>query len=236
MKLKTLLKIDTAILLAGVVVAGTVFYNTVTITKQVESKPSASLMKKAFQNTLRVDFGRARCSATYIDKGIAVTASHCCLKFKLLANDNVQVKTFDDKFYKVLKYEVHPKAMNVDVCLLKLPSNLVLPGTKLANPEDLVLNQVVIIPSYAGGVRYSIRSGTILSEELVDVDPVTTMPINITTAMVEGGASGSGALNVRGELVGVTVLRLDQFISGIIPLRYIIEAINQTEVGRALRK
>lgn len=164
-----------------------------------------SLYDKIQRNTLHVFMpSGGRGSAVYITGNKALTAGHVCEE---QAPKKIMVKAHDGKRYLVDSYYMYEK-INVDLCLLTLELAPKLPGTKISK-DPTALTQFVFIGGYSGGTNYSIRGGSVYSEEVVQImdDPFgfkfITMRVQFMTVFGEGGISGSGVINQAGELVGI---------------------------------
>lgn len=196
--------------------------------------PSLSFMDKARMAVLRFDSEIGRGSATHVKNGIALSAAHVCHMLDELPERHGTLLDYEGNQLPILEYQVYPDN-NVDLCILKfIPINYI-PETPLAPMNSTVLQTKVFIPSFAGGVNYSIRSGTVLTQELVQMSFVQVLDVNITDAIAEPGASGSGAINANGEMIGITILKVGDRYSGLTPLKYLHEIINNSKLGNETR-
>jgi S1-C subfamily serine protease len=113
-----------------------------------------------------------------------------------------------DRTLTVVDYAVSADP-GVDACILKIKrlddGPLDYPGTKISASE-LPMDALVIIGSFSGGGNYSIRSGRFYLEDFANIDSQRYL-VTFINIPIEGGASGSGAVNSSGELVGIVSAR-----------------------------
>lgn len=203
-------------------------------------KPKPHLKTLARQATLRVESGGMRGSAIHLKDGIALSAAHVCELFPTMGNPIA--RDYKGRAIKIIAFEV---ALNgSDACILQLESFNDLPEMDLTKKVD-ALGTPIVLPSFAGGEEYSIKSGVLVSDETVPVmeDPVACMlspttckfhkyKVIVSTAPAQPGASGSGVLNEDGEVIGITVLGMyGGSLSGITPLSEVIQMINESIIG-----
>lgn len=193
-----------------------------------------SFMDKARMAVLRFDSEVGRGSATHVKNGIALSAAHVCHMLDELPEHYGTLLDYEGNQLPILSYQVYPDN-NVDLCILKFVPINYIPETALAPLNEVVLQTKVFIPSFAGGVNYSIRSGTVLTQEMVQVGPFELLDVNITDAIAEPGVSGSGALNAKGEMIGITILKVGNNHSGLTPLKYLHEIIEHSALGDETR-
>lgn len=164
-----------------------------------------SLYDKIRANTFHVHMPNGgKGSAVYLQKNKALTAGHVC---ENQDQRKMVLEAHDRKRYVSSKYFMY-ESIETDLCLITLEHIPNLPGTKL-DKEPTGLTQFVFIGGFSGGRNYSIRSGTVYSEEVVAVQnelfalAFTIMRVQFISVFGEGGISGSGVINTDGELVGI---------------------------------
>lgn len=193
-----------------------------------------SFMDKSRMAVLRFDTEVGRGSATHVKNGVALTAAHVCHMLDNIPEHTGTLLDYEGNNLPILEYQVYPDN-NVDLCIIKFVPISYIPETPLAPLEETVLQTKVFIPSFAGGVNYSIRSGVVLTQELVQMGFEQILDVNITDAIAEPGASGSGAVNSKGEMIGITILKVGNNHSGLTPLKYLHEIINNSKLGHETR-
>jgi S1-C subfamily serine protease len=229
-------------LLVAIVSIGLISFQLAAPTKQVEQDRRAfekSLKERALHIVTDVGMG----SAIYLDKGLALTAGHVCEMFakaKKVAALDYKKNNLRIEFYEMVKKE----EIIVDLCLLKVSLIDSLPITSLAQEDSISIGTPLYNPNYGGGKYYSLTSGMILADAVLEVPVGECFPPFIPCTKFEAfavqiascpgipGASGSGVLNTKGELIGILVIGMNYgTASGIVDLEAIKRFLNDSKLA-----
>lgn len=168
-------------------------------------------------------------SATHLYKNIFLSARHVCDEATPGVMELVQ---HDKKAFAVKETIITDSASN-DLCLLRTEEEATTPTTKLANPDTFsALGERAFIGGYSGGRFYSVRTGYIYLEGMVQImDKAGPIPMRLQFLSVIGepGISGAGVFNKERELVGVAVAVGPQGL-GIMPLKAIVAFLKAHKV------
>lgn len=181
--------------------------------------------------TVRVDTEVGRGSAVHLQKNVMMSARHVCELFAESPRNTV--KEWDGYETEITEWEL-AKDPEADVCIFKVAGEVRLPEAHLADPHESIILKGVIIPSYAGGVEYSVRAGTVITSEFAYMSMMSRFKINITTAYAAPGASGSGDFNEKGEIIGITSLQINGMYSGIVRLECLYKLLQESKLGHEI--
>lgn len=195
------------------------------------SKNNLPLMTYLNQVTVKVMTEVGRGSAVHLKNNVMMSAGHVCELFNQSPHN--YVVEHDGYEAEIIEFEM-AKDPEADICIFKVAGEVRLPEVELADPHESIILKGVIIPSYAGGVDYSVRAGTVITSEYAYMGPFWRLKINITTAYASPGASGSGDFNEKGELIGITSLQINQTYSGIVRLECLWQLLLESKLGHEI--
>ena len=133
--------------------------------------------------------------------------------------------------YEAVVVAVDPKA---DLALLKIqaPPEQKFPAVKFAQDDDLLLGETVLAMGNPFGLGGSVSRGILSSKSRQQ--PAGTEVLEIphwlqTDAAVNHGSSGGPLVNLRGELIGLSVAMLEQAqgINFAIPVRQLLDSLSE---------
>lgn len=206
--------------LAALVTTGQLYIN--------KNKPSletrmAKTTAKVMRNSEGVDYLSA--TAVFVENNIFLSAAHVCEEFNT-STDYLILNNGDEAAVKKVIYQPFVKdAINVDICVIVTEKNFSkkLIKNELASSDDLDTD--VYIAGYSGGKTYSIRKGILFAKEIIWATDVF-LKVNSVRALIFPGASGGGAFNNQGELIGIVVTTNTQFqTTGVTPLIYLQDVL-----------
>lgn len=162
-----------------------------------------------------------RGSGVFIGERKILTAGHVCTRMTVAATKIVTTNL--KKVYKINKIVLSDRYPVVDLCYMVLTED---PEDVVAMPisdKPAYLTQQVYLASYSGGVAYSFRTGTVLSDEGV-VRKEYVQNVTISSIYADPGASGGPVFNSELKLVGVLILKFyEPEASGFVPLHEVTE-------------
>jgi hypothetical protein len=178
-----------------------------------------------------------RGSAIHMRNNIFLSARHVCEALKH-AKQQPYVIDYKRNMFPIIRYE--SSVFPIDVCIFKInaPIPSLWPETQMEQNRVDLVGQIIINGSFSGGEYYSYRVGRIITDEVIDTGSIrgyedTALTVNIFTAELDirPGASGSGALNLDGKLVGIVVLSYPPY-AGITRLEDVKAFLRKSKIAK----
>lgn len=198
--------------------------------------PKVAFLDRARQNTLHIRMMdpfnqqqvRGAGSGTFFKDNVVITAGHVC---RGTPPELFEVVDFQRRLYKVKAIKIHDNT-SIDLCVMWLTESPSLLGTPIARSDSALIGSYAFIPGFSGGRVYSIRSGTIYSEELINImghEGPLEMRLQFIAVPAQPGISGSGVINALGEMVGVANA-VGSIGLGLVPLKDLLDFLKDTGV------
>lgn len=157
-----------------------------------------------------------RGTGVHVNNNIFLSAKHVCDSMpKAIEDPGNTVTDYKGITYKIISFELSKDP--IDLCIFKVeaPKPSVWPSSLVS--VEAIVGEQVYTGGFSGGRAYSFRAGICNSEEMESTYNIggskdKNKPeqffylYELGISKVRGGASGSGVLNTKGEIIGILTL------------------------------